>query len=208
MKDKKGRRLNAEDRMSIQACIHCKMGISQIAARTGFSKSAISREIKNNSIRKPGMDAPCRKRVAGVCNCCPTRAFCHRAKAFYDFAEAEGRSRALMGRTYRDYLARVKARPRENVAQYDSVIGKATDKAECERLHELVRYCLPKGRSLDSLTQEAVDEMYSDINSYVRKSQGDQTPYDKVRRKFGDGFLAKIGIRRVPKKKVRLLPIV
>ncbi len=386
MKDKK-RRLNAEDRMSIQACIHSKMGISQIAARTGFSKSTISREIKNNSIRKPGMDAPCRKRVAGVCNCCPTRAFCHRAKAFYDFAKAEGRSRAnrsvprsrpklakeaiayidsvvsdgvakgqslhhiymsdpgirklasertvrrlcyrgclsvkahqlrryvrfrhplkgeprgigpkdiraLMGRTYRDYLARVKARPRENVVQYDSVIGKATDgkalltvtfpkygfqfglvikkgdpssavagirsvfgaigdeavrgifpinladngsefayfprielsrsgdrlcstyftspykatdKAECERLHELVRYCLPKGRSLDSLTQEAVDEMYSNINSYVRKSQGDQTPYDKVRRKFGDGFLAKIGIRRVPKKKVRLLPIV
>ena len=71
-----------------------------------------------------------------------------------------------------------------------------------------MRYCLPKGRSLDSLTQEAVDEMYSNINSYVRKSQGDQTPYDKVRRKFGDGFLAKIGIRRVPKKKVRLLPIV
>ena len=46
--------------------------------------------------------------------------------------------------------------------------------------------------------------MYSNINSYVRKSKRDQTPYDMVRRKFGEGFLLKIGIRRVPKKKVRL----
>ena len=50
--------------------------------------------------------------------------------------------------------------------------------------------------------------MYSNINSYVRKGKGDRAPYDIVRRKFGEGFLKGIGIRRVPKKKVRLLPII
>ena len=85
---------------------------------------------------------------------------------------------------------------------------RATDKAECERLHELVRYCVPKGRSVDRLTQEDLDAMYSNINSYVRKSHGDRTPYDVMLRRFGKDFLEAIGIRRVPKKKVRLLPIV
>lgn len=85
---------------------------------------------------------------------------------------------------------------------------KAADKAVCERLHELVRYFLPKGHSLDTLNQEDVDEMYSHINSYVRKSKGDQTPYDMMKRKFGEDFLSKIHIYKVPKKKVRLLPII
>ncbi len=85
---------------------------------------------------------------------------------------------------------------------------KATDKAECERLHELVRYFLPKGKSLDSLTQEMIDEMFSNINSYIRKSKGDKTPYDLVRKKFGKEFLDKIGIKRIANKKVRLKPII
>ena len=85
---------------------------------------------------------------------------------------------------------------------------KATDKAACERLHELVRYLLPKGHSLNGLTQEMINEMYSHINSYVRKSKGDQTPYDLIKRKFGGNFLATLGIHKVPKKKVRLLPII
>lgn len=85
---------------------------------------------------------------------------------------------------------------------------KATDKAECERLHELVRYFLPKGKSLDLLTQEMIDEMFSNINSYIRKSIGDKTPYDLVKKKFGKEFLNKIGIKRIANKKVRLRPII
>lgn len=81
---------------------------------------------------------------------------------------------------------------------------RATDKAECERLHELIRYVLPKGRSLDSLTQDDLDGIFSNIDSYVRGSKGDRTPYDMVERKFGKAFLEAIGITRIPSKKVRL----
>ncbi|MDD3207710.1 MAG: hypothetical protein PHV19_04300, partial [Bacilli bacterium] len=85
---------------------------------------------------------------------------------------------------------------------------KATDKAACERNHELVRYVLPKGKSFDTLTQETIDEVFSHVNSYVRKSKGDKTPYDIVRKQFGKAFLDAINIRRIPKKKVRLRPII
>jgi len=85
---------------------------------------------------------------------------------------------------------------------------KATDKPHCERYHELIRYILPKGKSLDFLTQDKVNWMFSQINSYVRKELNDQTPYDLVRRKFGKEFLDKIGIFRVEKKKVDLRQMV
>lgn len=84
---------------------------------------------------------------------------------------------------------------------------KATDKPHCERYHELIRYMIPKGKSLDFLTQEKVNWIFSQINSYVRKELSDQTPYDLVRRKFGQEFLDKIGIFRVEKKKVDLRQI-
>jgi IS30 family transposase len=84
---------------------------------------------------------------------------------------------------------------------------KATDKAQCERYHEFIRYMIPKGKSLDFLTQEKVNWMFSQINSYVRKSQKDRTPYELVERKFGKDFLDAIGIYKVQKKKVALMQL-
>lgn len=84
---------------------------------------------------------------------------------------------------------------------------KATDKAHCERNHEFIRYIIPKGKSLDFLTQDKINWIFSQINSYVRKDLKDRTPYDLVRRKFGQEFLDKIGIFRVEKKKVDLREI-
>ncbi len=78
---------------------------------------------------------------------------------------------------------------------------RSTDNAECERNHGLVRYVLPKGKSLDSLTQKALDEVFSHINSYVRKSKGDKPPYDLVKRQFGVEFFKLINIRKIPNKK-------
>lgn len=85
---------------------------------------------------------------------------------------------------------------------------KATDKSHCERNHELIRYVLPKGKSLTKLTQSMVDDMFSHINSYVRHSKKDKTPYDLVKSKFGQAFLDAIHIRKIPNKKVKLLRLV
>ena len=84
---------------------------------------------------------------------------------------------------------------------------KATDKPHCERYHEFIRYFIPKGKSLDFLTQERVNWMFSQINSYVRKSKNDRTPYELVERRFGKAFLDAIGIFKVQKKKVSMTQI-
>jgi transposase, IS30 family len=84
---------------------------------------------------------------------------------------------------------------------------RSTDKAHCERNHEFIRYCIPKGKSLDFLTQDSVNDLFSNINSYTRASKGDQTPYDLVKKRFGQTFLDLINIKRIPNKKVKLTQI-
>lgn len=52
------------------------------------------------------------------------------------------------------------------------------DKGLYERNHELFRYVIDKGKSLDQLTQEEVTSIFNSINSYPRRSLGYTTPYD------------------------------
>ena len=380
---KKSRRLTIDDRMIIQACIHDKRNITQIATRLKVAPSTISREIKKHKVIKPSAFEKCRSRDAlGLCNSCLHKT-CSKDKHYYDYAVAQIKSdnlkrssrskpklsedrikvidtlvkegvhlgqslhhiyvshpilakicvertirrlcyrgnlsirphelrryvtyrhayiktpeqtrlrdiRVLIGRTFKDYLNYVNHHKSMNVVHYDSVIGsindkkalltiafprynfqfgllinkgspvstrgqikrlltrigsekakkifpinladngtefsffneiendangekicstfftnpyRSTDKAAYERNHEFIRYLIPKGKSLDFLSQDKVDEIFSNINSYVRSSKGDRTPYDLVKAKFGKDFLKAINIRRIPNKKVRL----
>lgn len=83
---------------------------------------------------------------------------------------------------------------------------RSTDKASCERNHELIRYVIPKGRSLDGLTQAKVELLFSHVNSYVRGSNENRTPYDLMAARFGGGFMEAIGVERIPAKDVLLKP--
>ena len=83
---------------------------------------------------------------------------------------------------------------------------RSTDKAACERNHEFIRYVIPKGRSLDGLTQAKVELLFSHINSYVRGSNENRTPYELMLARFGEGFMEAIGIRRIQAKEVCLKP--
>jgi len=85
---------------------------------------------------------------------------------------------------------------------------RATDKAYCERNHEFIRYAIPKGITLDNLKQDDVDELFSNINSYVRLSRGDKTPYEIMEKKYGTHFMDLINIHKIPRKKVKLTQIV
>ena len=85
---------------------------------------------------------------------------------------------------------------------------RSTDKSECERNHELVRYVYPKSKSFNRITQQELNDVFSNINSYVRKAKGNKTPYDLVKQRFGQAFLDTIGIRRIPNKKVKLTQLI
>lgn len=51
-------------------------------------------------------------------------------------------------------------------------------KPHVERNHEFIRLIRPKGSSFDDLTQKKVGLMMSHINSYVRPSLGDRSPFE------------------------------
>lgn len=85
---------------------------------------------------------------------------------------------------------------------------KSTDKPNCERNHEFIRYVLPKGKSLNFITQEILNEIFSNINSYVRESRDDLTPYELMEKEYGKELLDLLGIKKIDKRKVKLVPIV
>ena len=83
---------------------------------------------------------------------------------------------------------------------------RSTDKAECERNHEFIRYIIPKGKTLDGLTQEDINLMFSHINSYIRESNQNKTPFELAKERFGSEFLELIGIKHVEPNDVVLKP--
>ena len=83
---------------------------------------------------------------------------------------------------------------------------RSNDKAECERNHEFIRYIIPKGKSLDFLTQEDINKMFSHINSYIRESNQNKTPYELIVERFGPEFVELIGIKHIDANDVVLKP--
>lgn len=81
---------------------------------------------------------------------------------------------------------------------------RSSDKAECERNHELFRYIRKKGRTLDNLDETDIDIVNSNINSYPRKSLKWKTPIEVMKEKFGDDIIELLGIKEVKRKDVIL----
>lgn len=76
------------------------------------------------------------------------------------------------------------------------------DKGSCERNHELFRYVIAKGKSLDDLTQDDVNFIFSNINSYPRKSLNYQCPIDVVNSMMGKDFATRLKIIKIPFKQL------
>ena len=82
------------------------------------------------------------------------------------------------------------------------------EKGSCERNHVLVRYIHYKGWSFDNFSQADVDLLFSNINSYPRKSLKNKTPYQSVLddSRLGKEFLDIINISKVDGDEVILNP--
>lgn len=84
--------------------------------------------------------------------------------------------------------------------------GASWQKAECENNHRLIRKILPKGKSMDHLSQDDINKMMSHINSYARKSINDLTPTDMFIAIYGEEPLQKLKIRKIHHDSVNLSP--
>jgi IS30 family transposase len=84
----------------------------------------------------------------------------------------------------------------------------SNQKASCENNHRFIRMVLPKGTSMNRLTQDDVNLMMNHINSYARKALGGQTPAEVFLRQHKNikGLSEKLGIRIVPASDINLTP--
>ena len=84
----------------------------------------------------------------------------------------------------------------------------SNQKAACENNHRLIRMILPKGTSMNGLSQDDVNLMMSHINSYARKALGGQTPAEVFLRQHREigSLLEKLGVRIIHANDVTLKP--
>ena len=79
-------------------------------------------------------------------------------------------------------------------------------KPRVENNHEFIRRIIPKGRSLDDLTQEDINLMMNHINSYKRRKLNDISAIDVFSLLHGNDVIRKLGIITVDPNKIILKP--
>ena len=82
----------------------------------------------------------------------------------------------------------------------------SNQKAEIERNHELLRLILPKGTSFHHLTQPKLTLAINHINSYLRASIGDATPYSLFLQAYGQTALDRLNATPIPGDEIILKP--
>lgn len=82
----------------------------------------------------------------------------------------------------------------------------SAQKPHVENNHNYVRDIIPNGKSLDKLTQESIDLMFSHINSTPRKALHGKTPYELFVFFFGIHAAQALGVCEIPRDSVVLKP--
>ena len=89
---------------------------------------------------------------------------------------------------------------------------RSCEKPKVEKNHTMFRDIVPKGESFDYFTQEAVNLIFSHVNSIKRKIFNGKTPYEMFSFVYDDILLALLGIKEIPATEViqspRLLKLV
>lgn len=82
--------------------------------------------------------------------------------------------------------------------------NRSDQKGSCERNHRLLRKIIPKGTSLENLTQWDCTLITNHVNSYVRKALGDICPYDIAMEVYEEDFFDLLGLERIPYNEIAL----
>lgn len=80
------------------------------------------------------------------------------------------------------------------------------EKGACEVNHELLRRVLSKGSSFDNISQEQVNIIMSNINSYARKKLNDKSPISSFNLLYNKDIIKLLGIHKVSPNEINLSP--
>jgi IS30 family transposase len=84
--------------------------------------------------------------------------------------------------------------------------GRPYQKGAIEVNHTLIRRVIPKGVSINHLSQKEITRMMNHINSYKRKKLNDRSPYETFSFYHGEEVLRKLGCLPVAAKDILLKP--
>ena len=73
----------------------------------------------------------------------------------------------------------------------------SNQKGRLEKSHEFIRYIIPKGRSMHSLTDEKVRLMTNHVNSVARDGLNGQTPFDLAELLLSKKVLTSLGLQKI-----------
>lgn len=79
-------------------------------------------------------------------------------------------------------------------------------KGSAENNHEFIRRVIPKGTSMDDLSQQQIDLMMDHINSYKRENLAGKSPCEVFGFLFGDDVLELLGVDPIPANDIVLRP--
>lgn len=79
-------------------------------------------------------------------------------------------------------------------------------KPNVELNHEFIRKILPKGASMNALTQEDIDLMMSHVNSYSREKLNGKSPIEMFNFLYVEGLAEKLGQTKIPPNEILLKP--
>ena len=82
--------------------------------------------------------------------------------------------------------------------------GASYQKGAIEKNHEFIRYVIPKGASMDNLSQNHITKMINHINSLTRPSLNNASPYDLAQILLDETVLKKLNLSKVPANEVQL----
>lgn len=84
--------------------------------------------------------------------------------------------------------------------------NRSDQKSQCETNHKLLRRIIPKGTTIENFMQADMTLATNHINSYVRRSLFEKSPYDLAKDILTDDFFLLLGLEQIPAKEVLLTP--
>jgi len=207
--------MSFDERVMIQEGLDLGKSLAEIGRQLGRSRSTISREVQGRKIIIPAKGNVCVNRKA-----CNLPAGCKTRNCDFPSNCQSGCRVCRIGcPDFEEEYCPERQKFRDPMKiEVDQQTGEqqcrlfycdprnSNQKSRCERNHEFIRYVIPKGSSMDGLTQKDITKMMNHINSYPRKKWKGRSPIDLFRQIYGQETATLLGLEKIDPDSIFLRP--